>query len=1762
MVFVDLQLRQHQALARVRNELDDDEFDRLLSIIISVDPPPNLVNVARIASNLAKDYKTALECVEWPGDVRRILEFELNVLTPLAHEDKSHLTSNPFRRHFGDFAIASLFAERYAQNLTPNNRQLLSLLRFTFLLVSRRSVNENKFETDGPMLCFNATELRKAMAKQSFPTIPLPLDVTQLCKLICMCPKKLDIPFQDQFVDASLAVIQRTSVAEPPTLRIRKPAKSRSTFDNPDQILDKTADRHAPNVCISLKYIPSTLTRESDEHLVEVTSFKEQSDELGPDKQGLHSAMLYGSRLALRQKMLLPWRTDVLSSEEASIIIPELVRVMKNGDAKAQIPAVVTLFSLITSKPISYLYDLTVSKKAFSGEGVSLKLGVWFRMDIQMPQSFVPSSSQQRWLDAHDPLVALPLPTALLSCLEQLLIDLHKDSIKLADLSSVPLERLVVQFLQTISKPFGVLHRRITPAAVRSFAYQQIAMKCDPGFANLLLANTEYQSPTQLYYLALPHVQLVDAYKQFLGDKGLVHTHLRPSTVMSGSRLCLQVQLLRRLLAEKRHELELLLNMSSSSLDQLIATHNALAGYTVLLALVFTGHRDRSEYSFNQTTIAQAQRGTILCDKVNFAESALRLVALPDVFFEQLTVYRKHCGLLAKKLKDRAPQLATRLTQISHNQLLLDCPLFGEIDEILTWKGIGTVFMKGYLGSPWSLPLNAFRHSYCSMWRRYGYGQFAGAAMGHVGAGEHVYDPLSLMLTEYLDSMRNVVELYAEELQCKAAGRAKVFVGPTMFKKLNEKPYYPKNLNRTLVTNSKAIAQARQLIEPFRRELKGMGGSNSAVTLRQQIIEHALTKRHEFKSERNFTKVLSYLNRFIEKSTYGRKANQYWLLTLDQTIGLDYEQNYSSQLMYELKRKLTPWLAGEVNCQESELLPRFLISAIVNGQIISTVTAQMLRCWLREARFVDGFLSIADKESGLRQGYIFDSITSGLWLNLRRQPETLIDYNIIAIDKCFRQQLLRVGFTFSNNVKSTIRALQGLVSRSFDGGSVLMGAISRGELPSTGLNVERLARLLTSKIAPNEHERHIEPNIRLKTFNYGSEESVQANDKAVFKELRATLLSNKGTTNRNLQSVVKSVWAQCIRSQAQASVDELCIASTSLSSTAIAILYWLYKVAGRPGKGRKSIAVGTLRTYLSAICNPALEHAGELNFFDLNEDEYTEFYNRVLDCRDLENRPLRASILRDFHHTLERFFELPELEWQDIEPRVSARTAYVDANLLDSSSYNMAVELLLNGEFVDNAQRLAQASLLVACFKLGLRAGEFQRLRVGDINLSEWVVHVRSNRFGRTKSPNSNRRIACGFLLTDLEKSIITQQCKLAQSAHPNGDPLLLFDPNHIAVPRRFRETFEPLVYLLRQLTGEPNLKLHHCRHGFVSYLMVIFHPLFDQPVLSQLGQQWLGVDDSEYRHRRNQLVKQWVGDLASPHKHSHAIALAVGHAEAHTTLHHYCHVAELLSYVERAQINYQDFEIKQVAQLVNRTAGSARQIVKRYGHVDGRLRALLRRAEWPDEVILKLEKKPLVDVNSRVKTTYEQKSELIADLGRINRQIRLYIDLINFSDIAIITGDSTRIVVETVLSTETVIRNVGYRALDLPYIEQHERAIVNRRLAKSLSRLTQTQQFRSLLTQLVVQNSVDELFELVKDWEKNQSYLPVINGTHYEQKLRNVLTSTGLTIKKQTAVPVRGTTEIDYVRWAAYKEGHSRSVTVLVNHILFLLCVRSDLRI
>ncbi len=370
----------------------------------------------------------------------------------------------------------------------------------------------------------------------------------------------------------------------------------------------------------------------------------------------------------------------------------------------------------------------------------------------------------------------------------------------------------------------------------------------------------------------------------------------------------------------------------------------------------------------------------------------------------------------------------------------------------------------------------------------------------------------------------------------------------------------------------------------------------------------------------------------------------------------------------------------------------------------------------------------------------------------------------------------------------------------------------------------------------------------------------------------------------------------------------------------------------------------TVHSYITSFGEALVELAGELDFPHLEEEEYIDLYQDVLDGKSGEGQRGRAAReLFDFHAYLQTNHDFIAVDFAELEGASLQSVTGVDSEVIQPQEFLLGLDVLARRAALEggddsldaDTRRLIRQSELFSILirASGARLAEVAALRYRDLLASadSTLLLIRPSRYRRLKTTAARRVLDLTRRLSRAQRMRIAdwieaEKLRLGPAWKPTQP---IFSP--LASPRSRVYSAQLRDNFLKALdaAGVATTRIHRARHLVVNEkLLAIWLSFNDRKALQRSG---LG----RRRRWRNGAIKS----IALP-RDMQRVTLEIGHRHAATTVANYFHMTwAATSRPHHALSRFADRHAGAV--VLGLSAAGADKIIQRS------INATARRSEW-----------------------------------------------------------------------------------------------------------------------------------------------------------------------------------------------------------------------
>ena len=1195
----------------------------------------------------------------------------------------------------------------------------------------------------------------------------------------------------------------------------------------------------------------------------------------------------------------LPYSWEVLNEHEVFTLVSTVVSALQSDDDEKRLGALIAGLSIITSRSPAELAVFLI----IDGEQQEILPMPAFLMDRSCWYSpfpsfdrFNPTVVQSAWLKKTGEGCFLPLPVELLI----VLIELVKEGKTLGSAlnrTADDLEKLARDFCRSVRQD---ARSRTNVSWLRGIMFQRMyAFSRDEVGTIATLGSTEHAQSIGLYYASFEQGEWQEKYSQAISSIGLTPTTCEGDSFLPfGSRQLPDPDKLMEWIQDLGKKVDMQCRNAKGRVE-IIAAHNLMSCYTFLMALAGSGHRPSSTYTFSPSSYDLNNGWALISDKITSPATRIRLIPLPEMVIRQFTNYETHLRNLAVRLSDAAAGLSAKIDLLVRSPRRTLVPFFFILDDSLNAAAIDIASVVQITGFPYEG--NAFRHFLSTGLRdegctaehiaillahvengQYGFGKFSAlspaqwkeAIVNSLGAvlRKQGWIPVSGInhLRKPLPHFEKYRKKLSDESEFDVFGKASDHLDST-------------EIDRKVVREAYAAAKAKTLRES--------SGDEFLEVFRTEIICRSVG------APERLGKRLNYLVRFVRLHRHTLKPSSIPGLATDLDVedAVFKPDTLSAAASAAWYREKLAYLAEDFeSLSHTKQVALILVSSILMGALLRDSLVKELPSILNSARAFKGLLWIDfdDSISGSVQRWFADPASALLIARYNSgsgNVQAVRSHHLsAAVTDLLKRNNPDSEVTELRSLEDLIHAAKAYFTLSLPG---LLRAFAFGDVNSASLFEGAWLRLLTGRrlaMALNHESRPKEASIR--PHISGSENQVLA--KKIYKEILDAIskefpASASGAKNRKGER--KNRLAAVSRN-----LNQLASEHEDMPSVLFAIFAWADRQAIEGTVARRNPSVGTIYSYVTDIARPLVEFASDCDFLELSEAELTDLYQRVIDYGSERNSSSRAQSLRWFHEFCEEEFDVQELDWDEIFPGKTTGNSRVSANLLTFVEYIHAKRLLVQHPALGKRDRQMHVVALILLYRTGIRLGELMRLTVSDLVLNiRNILLVRNGIYGKTKTRAGIRQIPWLDRLDEEELSLVEDWLDHRKTVAGDDPWSVLFGEEDEARMLEVRHHLSRnITQALRQVSGDPGIKIHHMRHGAGTSAISLALSSVSSGFLVNNGSDWFSIKDKT--RSATEFHEFHLGDATPTRRIIWAISQGLGHASPRTTVWHYGHSLDL----------------------------------------------------------------------------------------------------------------------------------------------------------------------------------------------------------------------------------------------------------------------------
>lgn len=954
----------------------------------------------------------------------------------------------------------------------------------------------------------------------------------------------------------------------------------------------------------------------------------------------------------------------------------------------------------------------------------------------------------------------------------------------------------------------------------------------------------------------------------------------------------------------------------------LTAYHNALAQYVVTALYAATGSRPLRDPFESLSYFSFKHSCVFISDKSDDGLHSGRLVPLPKLALEIVQLYMTHLAKLADLIEPHRPELTIKIRLLTQADSDAGMPLFFLLNSGLQWHSMTDAEKLNCSLFDWGLPANLFRHRYSQQLLKDGvHPEVIEGWMGHAERGVATYSDYSAHCWQqdaehYNEHLQRAFEVLGFELPTLPQELPALLCTPIQNDNYTEPREFgsqAREKNRRYRIRA-AIKEARSDIELFLNgrstdelsdeQLYTLG---SRMLLRENRLPHPqaalryrlfLKKLQQAHSDKETASIVNRGTNSDDKNTGSvrqallrqrlvQQSDERSLVTADVAQAMEQYQQLKSWADNTSKQAF----AGKIKKARALCVGTLLVS------IEKRISYQRMLQNLAEGQN----FRIAQNKSRLHLEYSESLQSNDYSAAIQRHRISYKAASLLAYGQHLRrtveipelaqlpelEPLLTLYQQHNQPQQSpTFQDLLGWICRVISLANLvqlpgIVAAALSERLPPTSESLRDHMRLLHGKVLDLPTQNLI---LELPE-NQLARTRGQANDKTALQEYAKEF-------TRKVAAELHSYIPSKARDHAK-NISSICHDFQELVAPAILMLgYWMADLAnaGKAGWRKKlqPYARNSLTTYWSSLAPAFRGLLYETDLVALESDELTELCSQMLDYKQITSThaDFFGKRLQDFFRWAAQF-GVASPEWTELAIESDQRT--VSPGLISEQEYQSGLQTLMTDTCLEHDEQLILGFVLLTAYRFGLRAQEAIGLLRRDWCQSDdytWVL-VQNSQYRTLKSASSRRAIPLLFKLSDTEQDIIDRTLARHQSiaGSATNRPILCepsSDGNQPVLTNIAPRISETLIQLLRNVTGNPELVLHHCRHSFYNRVAPALLNI-ETPLAKKL------IDPTE-RDRMRRIVLGPINGVSR--RSAMALARLMGHKFPSTGLKNYFHLA------------------------------------------------------------------------------------------------------------------------------------------------------------------------------------------------------------------------------------------------------------------------------
>lgn len=1209
-------------------------------------------------------------------------------------------------------------------------------------------------------------------------------------------------------------------------------------------------------------------------------------------KEDSHTKRKYlgdGLRLeGVENSLFLRHSWHQLTATEEALLLQRVEMLLKEATLEDRFGAAVTLIAVLTSQTMHDVSKLSLTSQRTSDWHLDLQGGRLVRESPRFARRWRSQATAsemqdwihplaQNWIYKLEPLVCKSIRAARATA---------PDAPTLGELwSRISSVRTLATWFNTRFTDCPGLARLTSPGVANPVAMQVFENTLDPALAKLVASDQRSALPAACAYGAYRSPDVRSALGNYVspGLASLIAPIINVDLNCAGSELDLRLPILSSAIAD------LVKRVNSAALaSSWVEHHNLLTALTILALLASTGSRPVNSPFQSLTWINFEQKLLYVEDKTAGPTQGSRICVLSDYAHELLqTHYLPHLRRFAQSLRLVAPIFAAELDKVldADPEASLPLFLFLRAEPDFDWMEVSESQLDIVCRFGWPLPWNLFRHINSTQLRCWGlHPEIRDALLGHADRDAESHGDFSMRVpADDMELARPLINQLQTHLGFTPLAPN---VGPQIandlvinksINQLERRFGRQARAERRQLTHNAARQLAAQEIKAAlgERTVDQLSSDELDVIARQMLrrpdgIPHAMgSVRYEVFEESLATQ--------WQKLGKHAKLRRRYVLTLPGRQLFTEDVVHAHERLDKFSAAFESCVADRPRKGERPVMAGALasIDLILYSNVAHFPALCSLLCShqrIELVRFAGKFWfewSYGDKwQDGKPVFRVAVTDRAAHWISLARMGKsyTTIPAMPLALT-ALSATLGRDPLDLAGLVKHLVQLRNQTNSFKLPG---IYASYLSARRPSAALPHADWIRVMTAS-APAQA-----PGLIRAPMDSG----LDAGDEAehFFRSHHRAATVVEGTALQRCKTLFDAI-NKALRSQLsnQKIVSQIArevkTSGFDRGDAPFLLAHFATHLLIRKPKigGRETLRASTAKRYWDSLAPAFRDAISDTNLIDMEEDELTELYTRVIkfwvpptqeeiargsvkepvesDITSAEgdahaeaevgadadanfdtagntsDAPLRALLqLREFHDFIGVTYGLEDPNWAEISPDVTVGVGRPGLVLLNE--YLAVLNLQLGAKAVGDLDEtvLSHVFVLIVCARFGLRIGEAVGLNRDDWldNAGTTTVLVRSNWTRPLKTSRSRRQVPLIEALTPLEQEVIDKvlwdwvhrKCALSTPLLPGV--------SRESFPRMKNLIGASLIADIKLVTRHDSSTVHMLRHGFGMRVMSI----------------------------------------------------------------------------------------------------------------------------------------------------------------------------------------------------------------------------------------------------------------------------------------------------------------------------------------------------